>query len=286
MFRTSQWFIPKGVLCVILTISIALSLNATAFAAATTAPASAAAVEEKTYEQRVADLKTYYSVTFVNGSKYDPLVPLGVVEDAVKLIGSRAMHKIAAPWIKKSGQFVVKARFSGFQVASFYDDSGLIEIIYPVTRETEMELNPENVDVLTQKFYDDQLYYLTEALVHEFGHAYDFGLLNCGGASNFTSINGPYGKEYYVDGNFVSGYAQQGPQEDFACTFEQLVFFPLEANTIYNRHDYPEIKLVAKNGSVLFNKCKAVYDMLLRDFGEESTAVKRVSKFFKVENLE
>jgi len=258
-------------------------------------PAFAEEAEQKTYEERVAALKTNYSVTF--GKARDPEtwtvaqrdVSIRCVEEAVALLGSRAMHTVASYWINAKGRFDIYAGMNTKSVRGIaYHENGQICFSIPLLEGPYVFYNEgERYEwAITKKDAEESIMTQRRAIVHEIGHAYDDELLKQEGARAMAAINGPYSGSPYGGGweNYASPQGGQDASEDFATMFA----FMLTSEQLISELEVPRENggLRKRNSDdVFWKKCEAIYELMLRDFGVDSNAVKRAAWFLgKEEN--
>lgn len=298
-----------GVILLAMTLMLALPLSAQAATADPVAPAT----EEKklTYDERVAVLKTNYSVTFKGKAKYpetwtskDKDVSLQCLENATKLVGSHAMHIIAKPHINAVGSFNFYAGFDTNNIYgnALYEDKRIYFDI-PIT---DWELksggvwNRNGTKSYDKSSPDEMVEWVTEiytqAIIHEIGHAYDLTFLQGEGSRIVGNINGKYdsvaeenaerssirswrSKYFYGDNSYLNA------KEDFAVIFDYMISCDKKITEI-GIGDFKNGQWYDRNltkNDIIYKKCEAVYALMLRDFGADSAAVKRAAKFLDKE---
>lgn len=226
-------------------------------------------ISAEEYNNRVQNLKDSYGVTFGKAkypeqdSQVTQVSSLESVEHATKIIGSSATRKIAGYWIKANGKFSVmygtndKQNSGAAMTAGFFIDGTVTFLPTSAMHSAEYATSNGNV------------------ILHEIGHAYDRGVLQNGGSNTFAEINGSYVQERYSQSKYLGQNSSAG--EDFADTFRFMLTdeVPLLDVVIYADG---KTRNISKN-DLVYKKCEALYEFMLRDFGADSAAVKRAARF-------
>lgn len=221
--------------------------------------------EEKTltYDERVAALKTDYGITYKAATYYYTdakrvAFSLDVAEASLGRLGATAVSKMIKGWRDKNGSFLVKygtddkktwehSIKTGFIVVGGYHDSvsGTVTFMQYDTVFSECE---SKLQLLYQ-----------EILIHELAHAYDSGTLNYSGSNALSQ----YDKQ--------RGITETPFRNDYHEEFANFFAFMQVYDSFNDEDRWWEDKHLPK--------FEIVYQIMVKDFGTGSAAVKRAAKF-------
>lgn len=268
----------------------------------------------QTYEQRVAEINANYNIS------YQPIGYIGSLDKDAVALHSLDSFEFAIKRLGGKALNVIRSRHQTFRILNYnltYSDS-----IFPIgplgtqtgnliafrgMQEFSTDLstipgqgpggtaimNKQNLPAYSSKYAICEIFY------HELAHTYDESYLQGGGTAIVkqfrTDFNFPQsydnGTRYYSiftnpEYRISNSVSITDAKEEFVCVFSWMLVseekFTDKYMQDYTSGSYSDFeKLSTKHP--LYELCARVYNQMLKDFGAESHAVKRVAWFLDKE---